>query len=42
MIAPGTALREGIEKGTSLDEIERSWQPGLTAFASRREVHLLY
>jgi len=42
VIAGTDALRAAIEKGTAVDEIERSWQAGLAAFARRRERHLLY
>jgi len=42
VIAGTSTLREAIEKGLSLDEIERSWQAGLEAFGRAREAHLLY
>jgi uncharacterized protein YbbC (DUF1343 family) len=42
VIAGTSALREAIEGGLSLDEIERSWGPGLEEFRRRREAHLLY
>jgi uncharacterized protein YbbC (DUF1343 family) len=42
VIAGTSALREAIERGEGLDDIERSWQPGLEAFRRLRQEHLLY
>jgi len=36
------ALREAIESGRSLEEMEKSWQVGLDAFRAQREKYLLY
>jgi len=35
-------IRRAIERGTSLDRIERSWRASLTRFARRRQPYLLY
>ena len=42
-VITGTAgLREQIESGMSVAEIEGSWQEGITDFVARRESYLLY
>jgi uncharacterized protein YbbC (DUF1343 family) len=42
VIAGTSALREAIESGRPLDEIERSWSDGIEAFRRLRAPHLLY
>ncbi len=42
VIAGTSALREAIERGASVDDIDRSWRPGLEAFRRLREAYLLY
>ncbi len=42
LIAGTSALREAIERGDSLDTIQRSWREGLSAFKVIREKFLLY
>jgi uncharacterized protein YbbC (DUF1343 family) len=42
VISGTSALREGIESGRSLDEMEKSWQGGTDAFRRQREKYLLY
>jgi uncharacterized protein YbbC (DUF1343 family) len=42
VIAGTGALREAIERGASVDDIDRSWRPGLEAFRRLREAYLLY
>ena len=42
IIAGTSQLREAIERGDTLTEIERSWQPSLLDFASIRKDFLLY
>ena len=42
IIAGTSQLREAIERGDTLTEIERSWQPPLLDFASIRKDFLLY
>ena len=42
VITGGSRLREQIEAGTSVSEIEESWREGLNEFAERRQTHLLY
>lgn len=37
-----SALREQIEEGLSVREIEHSWEEGVRQFATRREPYLLY
>ncbi|PYQ44333.1 MAG: DUF1343 domain-containing protein [Acidobacteria bacterium] len=36
------ALRQAIESGRSLEEMEKDWRAGLDAFRAQREKHLLY
>jgi uncharacterized protein YbbC (DUF1343 family) len=42
VIAGASQLRQQIEIGTSLAEIEMSWQPSLDRFVERRREYLLY
>jgi uncharacterized protein YbbC (DUF1343 family) len=42
LIAGTSALREAIERGDSLEQIERSWRDPLEEFKSKREKFLLY
>jgi len=42
VIAGTSALREAIESGRSLDEMEESWRAGTEAFRRQREKYLLY
>jgi uncharacterized protein YbbC (DUF1343 family) len=42
VIAGTGKLREAIERGDSLEDIERSWQDGLGEFKRLREEFLLY
>jgi uncharacterized protein YbbC (DUF1343 family) len=42
VISGTSALREAIEGGRSLDDMERSWQGGTEAFRRQREKYLLY
>lgn len=42
VIAGTSALRQAIEGGRSLDEIEGSWRAGLDAFRALRQKYLLY
>ncbi len=42
VINGGSRLREQIEAGTPAFEIERSWREGLSEFAERRSIYLLY
>jgi uncharacterized protein YbbC (DUF1343 family) len=42
VIAGTNKLREAIERGDSLEEIERSWQDGLSEFKQVRSQFLLY
>jgi uncharacterized protein YbbC (DUF1343 family) len=42
VISGTSALREAIESGRSLEEMEKSWQAGLDAFRRQREKYLLY
>jgi uncharacterized protein YbbC (DUF1343 family) len=42
VIAGTSALREALERGDSLNTIERSWKDGVSAFRSLREKYLLY
>jgi len=42
VIAGTSALREAIESGRSLDEMEKSWRAGTEAFRKTREKFLLY
>lgn len=41
-LAGTRSLREQIRKGTSVDEIRASWEPGLRAFRAVRAKYLLY
>ncbi len=42
VISGTDALRKALERGDSLEEIERSWHTGLEAFSREREHFLLY
>jgi uncharacterized protein YbbC (DUF1343 family) len=42
VIAGTTKLREAIEKGSSIEAVAESWQPGVAEFRSIREAYLLY
>lgn len=42
VIAGTTRLREGLESGSSLGEIKKSWEPALERFKRTREKFLLY
>ena len=42
VIAGTSALREAIEGGRSLDEMEKSWRAGTEAFRGQRERYLIY
>jgi uncharacterized protein YbbC (DUF1343 family) len=42
VISGTSALREAIESGRSLDDMEKSWQAGTEAFRKQREKYLLY
>jgi uncharacterized protein YbbC (DUF1343 family) len=42
ILAGSSELREQIEAGTPLDDIARSWEPGVAEFANVRERFLLY
>jgi uncharacterized protein YbbC (DUF1343 family) len=42
ILAGSSALREQIEAGTSIHEITRSWEPGVTEFQTIRAKFLLY
>jgi uncharacterized protein YbbC (DUF1343 family) len=42
VIAGTSALREAMEGGRSLEEMEKSWQAGTEAFRRQREKYLLY
>jgi uncharacterized protein YbbC (DUF1343 family) len=42
VISGTSSLRGSIERGDSLDELERSWQEGLETFNKTREKFLLY
>ncbi len=42
VIAGTTRLREALESGLSLGEIQKSWEPALEGFKSAREKFLLY
>ena len=42
VINGGSRLREQIETGTPLSQIEKSWEVGLREFETRREPYLLY
>jgi uncharacterized protein YbbC (DUF1343 family) len=42
VISGTSALREAIEGGRSLDDMEKSWQAGTEAFRRQREKYLLY
>jgi uncharacterized protein YbbC (DUF1343 family) len=42
VIAGTSKLREAIERGTALNDIERNWQPQLDDFKQAREPFLLY
>jgi uncharacterized protein YbbC (DUF1343 family) len=42
VIAGTSALREAMESGRSLEEMEKAWQAGTEAFRRQREKYLLY
>jgi len=42
VINGGSRLREQIEAGTRMSDIEQSWRTGLTEFTEHRESYLLY
>ncbi|MEK6286077.1 MAG: DUF1343 domain-containing protein [Acidobacteriota bacterium] len=42
VINGSSSLREQIEEGSAVAEIEESWSVGLNEFAARRETYLLY
>lgn len=42
VIAGTTRIREAIEQGSTLEDIQESWQEPLTAFRRMREEYLLY
>jgi uncharacterized protein YbbC (DUF1343 family) len=42
ILAGSSALREQIDSGVSLSQIERSWEPGIAAFTELRKPYLLY
>jgi uncharacterized protein YbbC (DUF1343 family) len=42
VIAGTSALRDAMESGRSLEEMEKSWQAGTEAFRRRRREYLLY
>jgi len=42
LIAGTDKVREAIESGMSVQEIERSWEPALAEFAGLRSQYLLY
>jgi uncharacterized protein YbbC (DUF1343 family) len=42
VISGTSALREALERGDSLDAIQRSWSSGVDAFRALREKYLLY
>jgi uncharacterized protein YbbC (DUF1343 family) len=42
LILGDTSLRQALEQGADLLELEESWQPGLAEFAERRRPALLY
>jgi uncharacterized protein YbbC (DUF1343 family) len=42
VIAGGSGMREAIEKGSRIEEIQRSWEAGLKEFAGLRAEYLLY
>ncbi len=42
VIAGTTKIREAIEQGTTMNELQLSWQPALSAFKKLREQFLLY
>ncbi|MGH9902707.1 MAG: DUF1343 domain-containing protein, partial [Pyrinomonadaceae bacterium] len=42
VIAGTKKLREAIERGAALEEIEASWRAGVEGFAQARARHLLY
>jgi len=41
-LAGGTELQKQIEAGLSVEEIKKSWQPGLEEFKLKRQQYLLY
>ncbi len=42
VIAGTTRIREAIERGTTIDELQATWEPELTSFMKLREAFLLY
>lgn len=42
VISGTSKLREAMEQGTSLRDLEDSWKPGLESFKETREAYLLY
>jgi uncharacterized protein YbbC (DUF1343 family) len=42
VIAGTSTIREAIEKGTAIEEIQKNWSEGLDAFSRVRERYLLY
>lgn len=42
VISGTDALRKAFERGDTLEEIERSWRPGLETFLEKRAKYLLY
>jgi uncharacterized protein YbbC (DUF1343 family) len=42
VIAGTTKMRDAFEKGTALEEIQKSWEPELSKFKDVRENYLLY
>jgi uncharacterized protein YbbC (DUF1343 family) len=42
VIAGTSSIREAIEQGTALEEIQSAWQEGLGEFKWAREQYLLY
>jgi uncharacterized protein YbbC (DUF1343 family) len=42
LLSGSDAIRTGIERGLSLDELEANWLPAQRRFAERRQPHLLY
>ena len=42
LLCGGDAIRRGLERGASVAQLERAWQPGLARFARDRRPYLLY
>jgi uncharacterized protein YbbC (DUF1343 family) len=42
VISGTDGLRKAFEKGDTLEELEKSWQPGLESFLKERSKYLLY